>query len=211
MKEKKLLPVVGQGDLAPLSVTPTREEPAPSGPSEDLERTVVRVEGMDCASCAATVEKRVSQLPGVRRATVNFAAGRLDAAHDPGLALEEIEKAVRDAGYGVTKTGEAERPPFWRTPRALSVFVSALLFALGLALGFARVPEFARVGVYLAAIAIGGLPIFRAALAGLRARHLDMNVLMSAATIGGAATESGPRRPPSSSSSQRATLCKSMP
>jgi Cd2+/Zn2+-exporting ATPase len=40
------------------------------------------------------------------------------------------------------------------------------------------------VGAYLAAIAVGGLPIFRAAVAGLRARHLDMNVLMSAATIG---------------------------
>src|SRR3712207_8123639 len=76
---------------------------------------------MDGASCAATVEKRVGQLPGVRRATVNFAAGRLDAEHDPGLALEEIEKAVREAGYGVESTQEAERPPFWRTPRAVSV------------------------------------------------------------------------------------------
>jgi Cd2+/Zn2+-exporting ATPase len=37
---------------------------------------------------------------------------------------------------------------------------------------------------YLAAIVVGGLPIFRAAVAGLRARHLDMNVLMSAAVIG---------------------------
>jgi Cd2+/Zn2+-exporting ATPase len=39
-------------------------------------------------------------------------------------------------------------------------------------------------GTYLAAIVVGGVPIFRAALAGLRARHLDMNVLMSAATVG---------------------------
>src|SRR3712207_7340759 len=69
---------------------------------------------MDCASCAATVEKRVGQLPGVRRAVVNFAAGRLDAEHDPGLALEEIEKAVRDAGYGVERAQEIERLPFWR-------------------------------------------------------------------------------------------------
>jgi Cd2+/Zn2+-exporting ATPase len=34
------------------------------------------------------------------------------------------------------------------------------------------------------AIAVGGLPIFRAAIAGVRARHLDMNVLMSVATVG---------------------------
>jgi Cd2+/Zn2+-exporting ATPase len=115
---------------------------------------------------------------------VNFAAGRLDAEHDPGLALEEIEKAVRDAGYGVQSAPEVERPPFWRTPRAISVFASALLFVLGLALGLAGAPGVASVGSYLAAIVVGGVPIFRAALAGLRARHMDMNVLMSAATIG---------------------------
>ena len=160
----------------------------PSGaPLGDLERTVVRVEGMDCASCAATVEKRVSALPGVSRATVNFAAGRLDAEHDPGLSLEELEGAVRAAGYGVARTEEAERTNLWRTPRALLTAASALLFLAGLALSVAgapQVPQVALVGTYLAAIVVGGVPIFRAAVAGLRARHLDMNVLMSAATVG---------------------------
>jgi Cd2+/Zn2+-exporting ATPase len=149
-----------------------------------LERTVVRVEGMDCASCAATVEKRVSALPGVSKATVNFAAGRLDAEHDPDLSLEELEGAVRAAGFGVAKTEEVETTPFWRTPRALLTATSALLFVVGLALSVAGAPEIARVVAYLAAIVVGGLPIFRAAVAGLRARHLDMNVLMSAATVG---------------------------
>jgi Cd2+/Zn2+-exporting ATPase len=168
---------------------PKTREAKPEGGARlgRLERTVVRVEGMDCASCAATVERRVSQLPGVLRAVVNFAAGRLDVERDPGLGLEEIEKAVRDAGYGVAKTQQVQKTPFWRTPRVLSVFASALLFMIGLALGIAEAPEVARVGVYLAAIVVGGLPIFRAALAAIRTRHLDMNVLMSAATIGGAA------------------------
>jgi Zn2+/Cd2+-exporting ATPase len=84
----------------------------------------------------------------------------------------------------VGKTEEVERTPFWRTPRAVSVYASALLFALGLGLGLAGTPETSRVGAYLAAIVVGGLPIFRAALAGIRARHMDMNVLMSAATVG---------------------------
>jgi Zn2+/Cd2+-exporting ATPase len=171
-----------------VAATPKTREANPEAPEdvppEDLDRTVVRVAGMDCASCAATVEKRVGQLPGVHRAVVNFAAGRLDAEHDPGLALEEIEKAVRDAGYGVERAQEVERPPFWRTPRAMSVFASALLFVLGLALGLSGAPEVVSVGAYLAAIVVGGVPIFRAAIAGLRARHMDMNVLMSAATIG---------------------------
>jgi Zn2+/Cd2+-exporting ATPase len=171
-----------------VAVTPKTREAKPEAPEdvplENLERTVVRVAGMDCASCAATVERRVGQLPGVRRAVVNFAAGRLDAEHDPGLALEEIEKAVKDAGYGVEHVQAVEKPSFWRTPRAISVFVSALLFALGLTLGLAGALEEASVAAYLAAILVGGMPIFRAAIVGLRAWHMDMNVLMSAATIG---------------------------
>jgi len=171
------------------AATPRTREANPEVPEESaalgvLERTVVHVEGMDCASCAATVERRVSALPGVSKATVNFAAGRLDAEHDPGLALEELEGAVRAAGYGVAKTEEAERTTFWRTPRVLLTTTAALLFLVGLALSVAGAPEIARVGAYLAAIVVGGLPIFRAAVAGLSARHLDMNVLMSAATVG---------------------------
>ena len=184
MREKKMLPVLGQDEFSTLS---TPEESGRSASLDGSERTVLKVEVMDCASCAVTVEKRVGQLPGVRRAVVNFAAGRLDAEHDPGLPLEEIEEAIRDAGYEVGKTEEAERTPFWRTPRALSVLASALLFALGLALGLADAPEVARAGVFLAAITVGGVPIFCAAVAGLRARHMDMNVLMSAATIGAVA------------------------
>jgi Cd2+/Zn2+-exporting ATPase len=204
VKDKKMLPILGQpareapsehvdvcgddccSDGAPKAfvATPAASKSNPEVPDGVSARTVLRVEGMDCASCAATVEKRVSLLPGVHHAAVNFAAGRLDAEHDPGLALADIEKAVTDAGYGVAKARETERPPFWRTPRAISVFASALLFGLGLALGLAGAPEVARVGAYLAAIVTGGLPIFRAALAGLRARHLDMNVLMSVATVG---------------------------
>ncbi len=201
MKEKKLLPVFGQAspeDPAPhaeagaccgedAAAVPKTREANPEIPEGGLKRTVVRVEGMDCASCATTVERRVFQLPGVRRAVVNFAAGRLDAEHEPGLATEEIEKAVRDAGYEVAGAREVERPPFWRTPRAASVFASALLFVFGLALWLAGAPEIASVAAYLAAIAVGGWPIFRAALAGLRARNLDMNVLMSAAVVGAAA------------------------
>ena len=166
-----------------MEVPDTSPAPAPVG---ELERSVVRVEGMDCASCAATVEKRVFALPGVRRATVNFAAGRLDAEHDPGLSVEEIEKAVEGAGYQVVRTEGAEVTPFWRTRRAALTGASAALFLVGLVLSLAGASQVLATGAYAAAILVGGLPIFRAAVAGLRARQLDMNVLMGAATIGAA-------------------------
>jgi len=187
-RPKKMLSIVGQTPVAPQDTPvgePTvRREPASPAPVDGAERTVVQVEGMDCASCAATVEKRVAAVPGIHRAVVNFAASRLDAEHNPGLSLEQIEKAIKDAGYGVGRAEEANRTPFWRTPRALLTATSALLFLVGLALSLAGTPEVVRVAAYAAAIVVGSLPIFRAALAGLKARHLDMNILMSAATIG---------------------------
>ena len=178
-RPKKILPVLGQAPVAEAA-------PAPEGPVGEVGRTVVRVEGMDCASCAATVEKTVVMLPGVRRAAVNFAAGRLDAEHDPGLPVEEIEKAVEGAGYRVVRAEGAKGVPFWRTRRAALTGGSALLFLVGLALTVAGASGVLVTGVYAAAIVVGGVPIFRAALAGLRARQLDMNVLMGAATIGAA-------------------------
>ena len=210
-RPKKMLPVLGQtpapeleipgatraktggvdGCCAEAEALPTTREADPGVPGEafvgdDLERTVVRVEGMDCASCAATVERRVFALPGVRRATVNFAAGRLDAEHAPGLGVEEIEKAVEGAGYRVVRTDAAEGPSFWRTRRAALTGASALLFLVGLALSLVGATGAYAVAAYALAIVVGGLPIFRAAVAGLRARTLDMNVLMAAATIGAA-------------------------
>ncbi len=157
-----------------------------AGGSESANRTVVRVEGMDCASCAVTVERRVGSLSGVSRATVNFAAGRLDAYHDDSVSVERLEQAVRGAGYDVGRSAESEQISFWRTRRFLFTVASALLFALGAVLQLAGAPEIARILPYTAAIMVGGLPIFRAAVSAVRARHLDMNVLMSAAAIGAA-------------------------
>ncbi|HEV2093541.1 MAG TPA: cation-translocating P-type ATPase [Rubrobacter sp.] len=211
-RPKKMLPVLGQTPApeqetpgatsaetdsctddccAESEALPTAREANPEVPGgvfvgDDFQRTVVRVEGMDCASCAATVEKRVFALPGVRRATVNFAAGRLDAEHDPGLPMEEIEEAVEGAGYRVVRAEGAESAPFWRTRRAALTGASAVLFLIGLALSLAGTSQVLATGTYATAILVGGLPIFRAALAGLRARQLDMNVLMGAATIGAA-------------------------
>ena len=150
-RPRKMLPVVGQDPVAEVP-------PAPADPVGGLERSVVRVEGMDCASCAATVEKRVAALPGVSRAAVNFAAGRLDAEHDAGLSVEEIERAVEGAGYRVARSGEAEIASFWRTRRAALTGASALLSLLGLVLSLAGTSQVLATGAYAAAILVGGLP-----------------------------------------------------
>ena len=65
----------------------------------EAERVAWRVEGMDCPSCAAKVERAVLRLPGVREPALNFAAERLSLTLDGTTAREAVEKAVAALGY----------------------------------------------------------------------------------------------------------------
>ncbi|PHK94093.1 heavy metal translocating P-type ATPase [Pseudoroseomonas rhizosphaerae] len=76
-----------------------------------------RVEGMDCASCVAKVEKAVGRLPGVTDIKINLMAERLGATLAPGGATPEaVEKQIGALGYKVTRLEAlAASPPLsWR-------------------------------------------------------------------------------------------------
>lgn len=147
-------------------------------------RTVVRVTGMDCASCAVTIEKRVGGLDGVQAATVNFAAGRLDVEHLPGIEPDDIERAVERAGYGVDRPDSTGHVSFWRHPKVRATVTGSVLFALGAGLSFAGASGSVITGAYVLATLIAGLPIYRAAVRSAAAKVADINLLMSLAVVG---------------------------
>lgn len=65
-------------------------------------RVILPIEGMGCASCSSTVEKVVSKIDGVKKASVNLATEKLDVTYDTDKVSEEdISKTVKDAGYEV--------------------------------------------------------------------------------------------------------------
>jgi len=62
------------------------------------------IEGMHCASCAATLERRLQREPGVRDAAVNFATSRATMEYDETQTeLPKLLAAVEDAGYAVSQ------------------------------------------------------------------------------------------------------------
>ncbi|MCG7361301.1 cadmium-translocating P-type ATPase [Roseomonas sp. ACRSG] len=76
-----------------------------------------RVEGMDCASCVAKVEKAVSRLPGISDIKVNLMAERLGATLSPdGATPKDVEKQIGALGYKATRLeAAAASPPLsWR-------------------------------------------------------------------------------------------------
>ena len=68
-------------------------------------RAALTIGGMDCASCAAHVERALGGVAGVVDAGVNFAAERADVrlaeGVDPAATLEAMRAAVKNAGYEV--------------------------------------------------------------------------------------------------------------
>ncbi len=70
-------------------------------PVDPTGRTVtLRVEGMECASCSARVERVLSRLDGVAEAGVNLATERATVRAQPGLSDAAIAEAIRRAGFG---------------------------------------------------------------------------------------------------------------
>ncbi len=64
------------------------------------ERLTFPIQGMHCANCAGTIEKKLRSLPGIATARVNFASESGSVAFDPGqIDREAIFRAVVDAGY----------------------------------------------------------------------------------------------------------------
>jgi Cd2+/Zn2+-exporting ATPase len=58
---------------------------------------IFQVKGLDCAGCAQTVEKGVSQLPGVTACSLNFTTEKLRVAGQ--VSLAEVTARVQALGY----------------------------------------------------------------------------------------------------------------
>jgi Cd2+/Zn2+-exporting ATPase len=68
--------------------------------------SVFYVLGLDCADCAAKLEQIIRHLAGVRKAVVNFAAGKLLVEHT--ISDQEIINTVQQAGYQAVTEDYAE-------------------------------------------------------------------------------------------------------
>jgi Cu+-exporting ATPase len=66
-------------------------------------RVVIGIEGMHCTACAASIEKSLSRIDGVRSVEVSFGSNSAFVEYeDDKVNLRRIAKAVEDAGYKVS-------------------------------------------------------------------------------------------------------------
>ncbi|NJL95375.1 MAG: heavy-metal-associated domain-containing protein [Anaerolineae bacterium] len=81
--------------------------------------TELIITGMDCANCAANLEKNLGKLPGVQAVSVSFATGKMQI--NSSLDGAALQQAIEKLGYGVA---QGRRPP--RNPAACCAVGGAL-------------------------------------------------------------------------------------
>ena len=171
-------------------------------PAEDGgERRILHVTGMDCADCAVKLQGALRKERGVRSADVNFGAATLAVAIDPAQTALPRRVPRRPApglrhgraarrGRRRRRAGRPRRPApdaaSGSPSRARSPRSSPARSSSPASSRAAAAPA-AAPWLFAAAVVSGGVFVARAAFFSLRARQVDMNVLMTLAVIGAAA------------------------
>lgn len=150
------------------------------------EQAVFRVQGLDCADCAAKVENIIKQMEGVLYARLSFASATLTVRHSTDPA--KIIRAVKKAGYSAVPADvQPEEKQSWLKDRkTVGTITSGVFLAAGFLLGMAGY-EATSNALYAAAMITGGWNVALSGLYSLKKRTMDTNFLMLIAAIGAGA------------------------
>ncbi len=174
------------------------EESGYDVPTESMQ---LHVAGMSCASCVGTVERAVSNVPGVIEAAVNLATERASVRLIPGMAVKaDLETAIERAGYELVddlaedRLAEKDEPDgriaSARDRDSRDLLVKALVaLAVGLAAlwgsaEFIPAPDLVSEPFFLLAIATpvqfwAGWRFYKGAWKAVRRFSADMNTLIA--------------------------------
>src|SRR3989338_7102770 len=72
----------------------------------ELKKTTLNITGMHCASCAQNIEKALSKIKGVKKASVNYATEKAYVDYDE-VTVSQLEEAVTKLGYKAKAMQEA--------------------------------------------------------------------------------------------------------
>jgi copper chaperone len=67
-----------------------------------MEKTVLKVKGMTCMGCVASVKRVLQQVEGVKAVEVSLEQGSAEVEYDGAqTGMAQLEQAVKNAGYEV--------------------------------------------------------------------------------------------------------------
>jgi Cd2+/Zn2+-exporting ATPase len=195
LKFKKELLVLPVSKLESTDVSVCEDKCcASTGTAEKLGPTINQVElnqnfktyfiqGMDCSSCALTLENHLRQNPRVKNVTVNFSTAKMHIEHEN--SIEDIIKEVGKTGYKAIFSSKNRTTPIeQRQNHQPAMILSGVLLLLGFIHAQVNNDSLLTTILYACSVAIGGYKPARSAFYAVKSRSLDMNVLMTIAAIG---------------------------
>lgn len=174
-----------------------------SAPSTSAAKATLLVEGMDCASCVAHVEKAARSAGGAEACAVSLASGRASVEFDPAKTdVQRIAGAITEAGYKAsplsaeTTSAKAEEQRLERARAEANSWLRRAIigFALWLPIegyhwisliggtGHEHVSDtwiYIQIAASTAAMIYLGSAFYRGAWRGLRMRTTNMDTLIS--------------------------------
>ncbi|MGM7724299.1 heavy metal translocating P-type ATPase [Metabacillus sp. Hm71] len=143
------------------------------------------IEGMDCGSCAKSIENHLSSHPSVKNISVNFSTGKMKIEHSN--SVEDIISEVSKIGYKASLHSKKQSIQSHKSKNENGlIIVSGVLIAFGFIGSFTGISPFMSTLLYSITMVISGYKPVKSAYYAIKSRSLDMNVLMSAAAIGAA-------------------------
>jgi len=175
-------------------VKKTGYEPVDLPTSEKIKEVSLQITGMTCASCAATVEKALKNLKGVKAANVNIATEKATLKYSAGqVSILDLRKAVEDVGYGVAGEEEVDRSieemrkarirmlVSWAfTIPIIALMIPEMLF--GLAFPTPLIYNLALILLAVPVLFWAGLPTMRSAVKSIAHKTANMDVLIMMGT-----------------------------
>lgn len=143
------------------------------------------IEGMDCGSCAKSIENHLNTLPSVKNVSVNFSTGKMKIEHSN--SVEDIMTEVSKIGFKASLPSKNQSIQTHKNKNENGLMIlSGVLIALGFIGSFNGVSTMMSSILYAIAMVISGAKPVKSAFYAIKSRSLDMNVLMSVAAIGAA-------------------------
>lgn len=147
----------------------------------------LRIDGMDCATCATVIEHALQRMDGVLEASVSYAGERLRLEFDSEkVNYTAIVERIQALGYSVLEEGRKTGWGAEHRELVVSGFAGLLLLGGWLA-GLGETPRSLSLGLLMGAYAAGGFYTLRDAWQSLRSRRFDIDILMVVAAAGAAA------------------------
>ncbi|MFH0768903.1 MAG: HAD-IC family P-type ATPase, partial [Chloroflexota bacterium] len=162
-----------------------------AAPEEASQSISLYVEGMDCADEVAVIEKKFKNLPGLLNFEVNLASQKVEVTYDPSrLSSQDIIKSIAETGMKARLAKpRVKARAWWHDTRVKLIAASGVLLLTAFLLERFGLSHSIAKFIYGAAILVGGYYPAKMALAGLRARALNIYTLLVVATAGAIALD----------------------